>query len=65
MNDSKKNLPSHGQTCTDSKQKWNASLPYPSWPFGTVPPAELKKWGRLHCAEIAKTTIDDAEEALL
>jgi hypothetical protein len=31
------------------------------WPFGTVNPKELVKWGRKHKHESA--TIDDVEEA--
>lgn len=63
MNDSKKNLTPLQLSETDSKRHWNASLPYPVWPFGTVEPGELKKWGRKHVTKSA--TIDDAEEALL
>lgn len=63
MNALKKNSRKAAPTTNDSKRQWNASLPYPVWPFGTVCPAELKKWGRLHSDEIARTTIDDVEEA--
>lgn len=48
---------------TDSKKHWNASLPYPVWPFGTVDAKELKKWGRLHAHELSSATIDEVEEA--
>ena len=63
MNDLNKNL--NGPTPNDcnSKQHWNASCPYPVWPFGTVDPKELKKWGRKHAPKSA--TIDDFEEALM
>ena len=63
MNDLNKNLKPPSQTASDSKKHWNASLPYPVWPFGTVEPGELKKWGRKHAPKSA--TIDDFEEALL
>jgi hypothetical protein len=42
--------------------RWNASLPYPAWPFGEVDPKELAKWGRKH--EKKHATPDDVEEAL-
>lgn len=45
----------------ESKSQWNASMPYPLWPFGTVDPKELAKWGRKHAPKNA--TIDDVEEA--
>ena len=63
MNALNENLIPLSQTETDSKKHWNASLPYPVWPFGTVNPAELKKWGRLHAHELQSATIDDVEEA--
>ena len=61
MNALKKNLQPQPLSETDSKKHWNASLPYPVWPFGTVNPKELAKWGRKHKHESA--TIDDVEEA--
>lgn len=45
----------------DSKSHWNASLPYPSWPFGTVCPKELAKWGRKNKAQ----ELYEYEEALI
>ena len=65
MNALNESLLSPEQITSDSKKQWNASLPYPSWPFGTVPPEELKRWGRLHSDECTKRTIDNAEDALL
>jgi hypothetical protein len=51
--------------CTSSemhqKKQWNASLPYPTWPFGTVDPKELAKWSRRNKA----ATTEEYEEALL
>jgi hypothetical protein len=34
-------------------------LPYPSWPFGTVCPKELAKWGRKNKAQ----ELDEYEDA--
>jgi hypothetical protein len=34
------------------------------WPFGTVDPAELKKWGRRNKTALSATT-DEYEEALM
>ena len=62
MNDCNENLTKHSMTTHDSKSHWNASLPYPSWPFGTVCPKELAKWGRKNRKEQA---MDDVEEALM
>lgn len=61
MNDLNENLSSQKPNETDSKKHWNASLPYPAWPFGTVDGKELAKWGRKNVAPSA--TIDDYEEA--
>jgi hypothetical protein len=30
----------------DDNQEWNASMPYPTWPFTRVNPEELKKWAK-------------------
>lgn len=46
---------------TDLKRQWNASLPYPEWPFGAVKPKELAKWVRKNAPK--KTLDDDFEEA--
>lgn len=40
---------------------WNASMPYPTWPFTQVRGSELVKRERLARSQ----SIDDAEEALL
>jgi hypothetical protein len=47
----------------DSKSHWNASLPYPSWPFGTVCPKELAKWARQNLS--SDKLVDSYEEALV
>lgn len=45
----------------DCDTQWNASMPYPTWPFTRVRGSELVKRERL-----ARTqSIDDTEEALL
>lgn len=51
------------QTEAESKKQWNASLPYPVWPFGAVNPKELVKWERKQ-ARTNKST-DKPKEALL
>ena len=62
MKRSKETLPPQPVSEMDLKKQWNASLPYPVWPFGTVDPKELAKWGRKNAPKSA--TIDDMEEAL-
>ena len=43
------------------KKEWNASLPYPSWPFGVVDPKELAKWSRRN--KIKDDALADVEDA--
>ena len=62
MKRSKETSPPQPVSEMDLKKQWNASLPYPVWPFGTVDPKELAKWGRKNAPKSA--TIDDMEEAL-
>ena len=62
MSNLDKPLPEPAQQIADSKMRWNASLPYPAWPFGEVDPKELAKWGRKH--EKKHATPDNVEEAL-
>lgn len=63
MNASNKNLQQRQQNAINSKKHWNASLPYPVWPFGTVDPKELAKWARKHRTTTKQAT-DEFEEAL-
>jgi hypothetical protein len=64
MKRSKETSPPYKPSEMDLKKQWNASLPYPVWPFGTVDPAELKKWGRRNKTALSATT-DEYEEALM
>ena len=61
MNDSNENSPLNATSDSECKMHWNASLPYPAWPFGTVNPKELQKWGRKNVS----ATTDEYEEALM
>ena len=63
MKDCNKNLTPPLTTETNSKKHWNASLPYPVWPFGTVAPKELSKWGKRNLSSDKQQ--DSYEEALM
>lgn len=68
MNAYKKNSTKPVTPLPTSKQHWHASLPYPSWPFGTVGNAEeLEKYERKlrRQAQSAAKSADCFEEALM
>ena len=45
-----------------SKSPWNASMPYPTWPFTQVDGRELEK---LHRRQSKASVMPDFEEALI
>ena len=63
MKDLNANLPSNATSESECKTHWNASLPYPAWPFGTVNPKELAKWGKRNLSSDKQQ--DSYEEALM
>lgn len=63
MNDLNENSNEHLMTTQSSKSHWSASSPYPVWPFGTVCPKELSKWGKRNLS--SDKQLDSYEEALI
>ncbi len=45
----------------ECKQRWNASLPYPLWPFGEVPRKELE----IYAQTLRKQEREEVGEALM
>lgn len=44
----------------DENKNWDASMPYPTWPFTRVDPAELKKWAKNNPPPPPQQELEDA-----